>query len=103
MCKGDVPQRPEGAPHVAIENNARFRKFLTKEFIKGKGSGPSSWTAEYLLPLIKDKYTMDALTFFLSDLRNGRLPRDLKFGNFSKWKWGLDKDAGCRQFYSRFI
>ena len=31
-----------------------------------------------LLPLIKCKQVMDALAFFLSDLRNGRLPDRLK-------------------------
>ena len=35
---------------------------------------------------------MDALTFFLSDLRNGRLPRELKFYFLSANLLALAKD-----------
>lgn len=65
-------------PHVAIVNDSKFMKFLKIGFIKGKGSGSSSWTAEFLIPRLKDNVAMDALTFFLSDLRNGLLPDCLK-------------------------
>ena len=73
-----IPDLPKNAKTYSISNDKKFREFIRNKFINGKGAGPSGWSAEILLPLIKCKQVMDALVFFLSDFRNGRLPDRLK-------------------------
>ena len=52
-------------------------KFIEGKFSSGQAPGPSGWTGELLLSLLKDNDACDLLVFFVSDLRNVLLPYEL--------------------------
>ena len=83
-AKLPIPKLPENAPHAHIKDNNDFNKFLNR-IICGKGSAPSAWRAESLFHLMNDNETIQLLTFFLTDVRNCRLPNELKSYFFVGW------------------
>jgi len=76
--KGEIPECPDSASETAITANRKFKNYVRRRIAKGQAPGPAGWTGEMLIPLLGHQDVVDDLCIFLSDFKNGRLPRELK-------------------------
>ena len=66
----ETPPVPPDATHATLVSNPRLQRFIKKKLCRGQAPGPSGWTGEMLLPLFRDRETMELLAFFLNVLAN---------------------------------